>query len=92
VRHGDFAICAVAAVADARRLRIAVGGVADRPGGAHLPLLAGDALDDALNDFAWSLDVPATTRRPAPRCAASWCASSAAALPTAGPHPPRRPA
>lgn len=57
VRHGDFAICAVAAVADARRLRIAVGGVADRPVARDLPLLDGAALDDALNELAWSLDV-----------------------------------
>ena len=57
VRHGDFAICAVAAVADARRLRIAVGGVADRPVARDLPLLEGAALDDALNELAWSLDV-----------------------------------
>ena len=28
-RHGDFAVCAVAAVADAQSLRVAVGGVAD---------------------------------------------------------------
>lgn len=56
VRHGDFAVCAVAAVADAKRLRIAIGGVADRPAARDFPLLQGSALDDALNDFAWSLD------------------------------------
>lgn len=55
VRHGDFAICAVAAVADDRTLRIAVGGVADRPVAQNFPLLHGDALADALNDFAWQL-------------------------------------
>lgn len=55
VRHGDFAVCAVAAVADARRLRIAVGGVADRPVARDLPVLQGSALDDALNEMAWSL-------------------------------------
>ena len=55
VRHGDFAVCAVAAVADAQGLRIAVGGVADRPVARDLPLLQGDALTDALNDFAWQL-------------------------------------
>lgn len=54
-RHGDFAVCAVAAVADGRRLRIAVGGVADRPVAREFPLLQGDALADALNDFAWQL-------------------------------------
>jgi 2-furoyl-CoA dehydrogenase FAD binding subunit len=55
VRHGDFAVCAVAAVADSERLRIAVGGVADRPVARNFPLLQGDALADALNDFAWQL-------------------------------------
>lgn len=55
VRHGDFAVCAVAAVADGQHLRIAVGGVADRPVARDLPLLQGDALADALNDFAWQL-------------------------------------
>lgn len=68
-RHGDFAICAVAAVADAHGLRIAVGGVADRPMARELPLLDDGALDDALNEFAWALDarddphVSAATRR-----------------------------
>ena len=55
-RHGDFAICAVAVVADAKGLRIAVGGVADRPVARDFPPLAGSALDDALNEFAWALD------------------------------------
>jgi len=72
-RHGDFAICAVAAIADRRGLRIAVGGVADRPMARDLPLLDPHtdraALDDALNEFAWALDarddphVSAATRR-----------------------------
>lgn len=55
-RHGDFAVCAVAAVADAQSLRVAVGGVADRPQVRDWPLLDGSALDDALNEFAWALD------------------------------------
>jgi 2-furoyl-CoA dehydrogenase FAD binding subunit len=55
-RHGDFAICAVAAVADAAGLRVAVGGVADRPIAREWPPLEGNALDDALNELAWSLD------------------------------------
>jgi 2-furoyl-CoA dehydrogenase FAD binding subunit len=55
VRHGDFAVCAVAAVADGQRLRIAVGGVADRPVARNFPLLQGSALADALNDLAWQL-------------------------------------
>lgn len=68
-RHGDFAICAVAAVADAQGLRIAVGGVADRPVARDLPRLEGSALDDALNELAWALDarddpqIDAATRR-----------------------------
>jgi len=56
MRHGDFAVCAVAAAVDANSLRIAVGGVADRPTARDLPVLAGGDLDDALNDFAWSLE------------------------------------
>jgi len=55
LRHGDFATCAVAAVADARGLRVAVGGVADRPVAQDWPLLSGADLDDALNQLAWSL-------------------------------------
>lgn len=56
-RHGDFALCAVAVVADAQGMRVAVGGLGDRPLACELPPLAGDALDDALNELAWSLDV-----------------------------------
>ena len=55
-RHGDYAVCAVAVVADAKSLRIAVGGVADRPVARDFPVLEGSALDDALNEFAWALD------------------------------------
>lgn len=55
MRHGDFAVCAVAAVADSRRLRIAIGGVADRPVARDFPILDGSALEDALNETAWSL-------------------------------------
>lgn len=68
-RHGDFAICAVAVVAEATRLRVAVGGVADRPVAVDWPALEGSALDDALNDLAWDLGprdepgVSAATRR-----------------------------
>ena len=55
LRHGDFALCAVAAVATGTGLRLAVGGVADAPVARDWPLLEGSALDDALNDFAWAL-------------------------------------
>lgn len=65
-RHGDFAIVACAAVVDGRRMRLAVGGVADRPTARDFPLLDGSALDDALNAFAWELgageDIHATAR------------------------------
>ncbi len=55
-RHGDFAVVAVTAVARTNGIRIGVGGVAERPVVQDWPLLAGDALDDALNALAWSLD------------------------------------
>jgi len=65
-RHGDFAIVACAAVVDATCMRLAIGGVADRPTARDFPILQGSALDDALNDFAWSLgggDDPHATAR-----------------------------
>ena len=37
-------------------MRLAVGGVADRPTARDWPLLDGSALDDALNELAWDLD------------------------------------
>ena len=55
-RHGDFAIVAIAAVARANGIRIGVGGVAEQPVVEDWPLLAGSALDDALNALAWTLD------------------------------------
>lgn len=55
-RHGDFAAAALAVVAHSRGLRVAVGGVADRPVVHDLPSLDGAALEDALNEIAWSLD------------------------------------
>ncbi len=56
LRQGDFAIAAIAAAARKEGLRVAVGGVADRPVTRDLPAgLAGAALDDALNDLAWDL-------------------------------------
>lgn len=54
-RHGDFAICAVAAVADADSIRLAVGGVSDRPRARTWGRLQGKDLDTAINDFAWEL-------------------------------------
>lgn len=58
-RHGDFAIVACAAVADADKVRLAVGGVADTPIARDLPILSGGALEDALDTLAWSLDARA---------------------------------
>ena len=55
-RHGDFAMVAVAALVDSSRMRLAVGGVADRPTVREFPILDGTALDDALNGYAWALD------------------------------------
>ena len=55
-RHGDFAIVACAAVATDEGVRIAVGGVADRPVTREFPRLAASALEDALNGFAYDLD------------------------------------
>ena len=55
-RHGDFAIVACSAVADAKGARLAVGGVADRPIAHEFGTLTGDALDDALAAFAEELD------------------------------------
>ena len=69
MRHGDFALCAIAAVCRPDSLRIAVGGVADRPVARDFAALEGSALEDALNEFAWALDagddahVSAVTRR-----------------------------
>ena len=55
-RHGDFAIVASAAVADARGLRLAVAGVADQPAVWSAPALEDPAFDAALDQFAWDLD------------------------------------
>jgi 2-furoyl-CoA dehydrogenase FAD binding subunit len=55
-RHGDFAIVACAAMADANSGRLAICGVAERPVMRTMPLPGSSALDDALNDFAWSLE------------------------------------
>jgi 2-furoyl-CoA dehydrogenase FAD binding subunit len=51
-RHGDFAIVACAAVASAKTVRLAVGGVADRP----IVRDFDEASDDALAAFASELE------------------------------------
>jgi 2-furoyl-CoA dehydrogenase FAD binding subunit len=55
-RHGDFAIVACAAIADAKTARLTIGGVAERPIARTMPLPGSSALDDALDDFAWRLE------------------------------------
>lgn len=65
-RPGDFAIVALAAVADGDGVSIGIGGVADTPRVHRLPWLDGTALADVLNEIAWGLgagsDVHATAR------------------------------
>ncbi|MDB5689024.1 MAG: carbon monoxide dehydrogenase [Sphingomonas bacterium] len=55
-RHGDFAIVACAAVVDADRTVLGIGGVADMPVRRDLPLPTDPEFADALNQFAWDLD------------------------------------
>jgi 2-furoyl-CoA dehydrogenase FAD binding subunit len=55
-RHGDFAIVACAAVASSAGVRLAVGGVADRPIARGFADLNGSALEEALEAFAWELE------------------------------------
>jgi 2-furoyl-CoA dehydrogenase FAD binding subunit len=55
-RHGDFAIVSCAAVCARDSIRLAIGGVADRPMARDFPALDGSALEDALHAFAWELD------------------------------------
>jgi 2-furoyl-CoA dehydrogenase FAD binding subunit len=54
-RHGDFAMVACAAVVTNDSIRIAIGGVADRPVVERWPFLRGDELRSALNDLSWKL-------------------------------------
>lgn len=65
-RHGDYAIVAVAAVVTANKIKLGIGGVADKPTVREWNMLDGSALEDALNAFAWDLggydDVHATSR------------------------------
>lgn len=65
-RHGDFAVVAVAAMRQGESVRLAVGGVAERPEVCHWENLDDADIDDALNDFAWALggsdDIHATAQ------------------------------
>ncbi len=54
-RRGDFAIVAVAALADAGGVALGIGGVADTPAVRRLPWLDDAGLADALNAIAWEL-------------------------------------
>jgi len=54
-RHGDFALASFAAVAGPDFIRLAVGGVADRPVGRTWRGLDPGDLEGVLNDFAWDL-------------------------------------
>lgn len=56
MRHGDYAIVAVAAVADADGVTLAVGGVEDRPVSQYWRGVSGNDRDSILNDFSISLE------------------------------------
>ncbi len=55
IRHGDFALVAVAASHSPDGIRLGVGGVADRPEVRHWEHLPEDEIDTALNDLAHEL-------------------------------------
>jgi 2-furoyl-CoA dehydrogenase FAD binding subunit len=65
-RHGDFAIVALAAMVGGGKIRLGVGGVADKPTVREWGDLDHAELPDVLNDFAWDLggsdDIHATAR------------------------------
>jgi 2-furoyl-CoA dehydrogenase FAD binding subunit len=65
-RHGDFAIVALAAAVGGGKIRLGVGGVAEKPVVREWDKLDDKELPDALNDFAWDLggsdDIHATAR------------------------------
>ena len=65
-RHGDFAVVALAAVADGLNVRLGIGGVADRPTVLEVGDVQDAELDEKLNGFAWSLgasdDIHASAR------------------------------
>lgn len=65
MRHGDFAMVALAACVTADAIELTAGGVADRPRRVRWP--RSDVLSDptqlttSLNDFAWSLEAESDT-------------------------------
>ena len=54
MRHGDFAMVALAAAIGEEQVEFGIGGVSDRP--QHRRLARDATLKDALNEVAWSLD------------------------------------
>lgn len=65
-RRGDFAIVALAAACGEGRIRLGVGGLADRPEAREWQRLDECDVPDALNDFVWDLggqdDIHASAR------------------------------
>lgn len=65
-RHGDFAVVALAAVASRGKVRLGIGGLADKPTTREFTALEDAQLEKGLNDFAWDLrgadDIHATAR------------------------------
>jgi 2-furoyl-CoA dehydrogenase FAD binding subunit len=61
MRHGDFALVALAAVVTDSGIALTVGGVSDRPRRKSWGPLSGADLDSALNDFAWELEAESDT-------------------------------
>jgi len=55
-RRGDFAIVAVAVIADGENVRVGIGGVADRPVIRDWEGIADGDLEEALNSLAWELE------------------------------------
>jgi 2-furoyl-CoA dehydrogenase FAD binding subunit len=65
-RHGDFAVVALAAVYSRGKVRLGVGGLADKPTVREFSNFGDSQLDQDLNDFAWDLrgsdDIHASAR------------------------------
>jgi 2-furoyl-CoA dehydrogenase FAD binding subunit len=55
MRHGDFALVALAGVVSDTGIQLGVGGVADRPWVETLPSASAAELDAALENLAWKL-------------------------------------
>ena len=56
MRHGDYAIVAIAAIADGTGIQFAVGGAADRPMSQYWRGVSGTDSEAWLHDFSLSLD------------------------------------